>query len=103
VHRPDTHSTFQVQGAPIGPGVTGTGSQVPVWLLHVSVPPHDQPDRQSGRHAPTDAAHTYPLRHSPLVAHASTQNAPPVSKGTQVDPAGQTAAAQSCVHAPPVQ
>jgi len=92
-----------VQGVPIGPGVTGTGSQAPVWVLHVSVPPHDQPDRQSGKHAPTDAAHTYPLRHSPLAAHASTQNAPPLSKVTQVDSAGHAAAEQSCVQAPPLQ
>jgi len=58
VQRPDTHSAFHAHGAPIGPGVTGTGSQAPVSLLQVSVPPHHQPNRQSGRQAPTDVAHT---------------------------------------------
>ena len=73
MQRPETHSAFQVHGVPIGPGVTGTGSQAPVWLLHVSVPPHDQPDRQSGKHAPTDAAHTYPARHPSFAAQDARQ------------------------------
>jgi hypothetical protein len=73
VHRPETHSTFQAQGAPMGPGVTGGGSQVPVLALQLSVLPQDQPSRQSGRHAFTDVAHTYPLRHSSLPWQEDTQ------------------------------
>ncbi len=58
VHSPDAHSTFQVQGAPMGPGVTDGGSHVPVLALHVRVLPHDQPRRQSGKQAPTAVEQT---------------------------------------------
>jgi hypothetical protein len=58
VHSPDSHSTLERQGAPIEPGTTVETTQAPLDGSHWRLLPHDQPRRQSGKHALTAAEQT---------------------------------------------